>query len=73
MANRTSQFMFPKDFIEYQNAKIVKSKFKNEKSKKKKHKNHVVLKENKKKDIKIESMCYVTFRYVFDYLTCMYL
>ena len=50
----TSQFMFPKYLMEYQNVKIKKSKFKSEKSNKK-HKSNVILKENeKKKDIKID-------------------
>ena len=43
---RTSQFMFPKYSLEYQNVKIVKSK--------NKHKSNVVLKEHGKKDIKID-------------------
>ena len=43
--------------IEYQNVKIVKSEFKSEKSKKNKHKYNVLLKENKKKDIKLDMMC----------------
>ena len=37
--SRTSKFVFPKYLTEYQNAKIVKSKFKSEKSKKNKDKN----------------------------------
>ena len=52
-SSRTSQFMFPKYLIEYQNVKIVKST--SEKSKKNKHKNNAVSKENKK-DI-IMNMC----------------
>ena len=52
---RTSQFMFPKN-LEYENVKRVKTKFKSEKSNKNKHKNNVVLKENKKKYIKIDMM-----------------
>ena len=47
--SRISQFMFPKYLMEYQNVKIVKSKFKSEKCDKNKHKRNVVLKENKKK------------------------
>ena len=46
--NRTSQFMFPKCLIVYQNVKLVKSKFKSEKSNENKHKSNVVLKENEK-------------------------
>ena len=46
--------MFPKYLIEYQYLKIVKSKFKIEKSKKNKHKRNAFLKENEKKDIEIE-------------------
>ena len=38
--SRISQFMFPKYLIEHQNVKIVKSKFKNEKSN---HKSKVAL------------------------------
>ena len=45
----TSQFMFPKYLMEYQNVKIVKSKFKTEKINKSKHKGNAVLKEDKKK------------------------
>ena len=41
--------MFPKYLTEYQIVKIVRSKFKSEKSNKSKYKNNVVLKENKKK------------------------
>ena len=44
--------VFTKYLMEYQNVKIVKSKFKSEKSKKNKHKSNVVLKGNK--DIKID-------------------
>ena len=44
----TSEFMFPKYLMEYQNVKIKKLKFKSEKSNKK-HKSNVVLKENEKK------------------------
>ena len=44
--------VFIKYLIEYQDVKIVKSKFKSEKSKKNKHKSNVVLKGNK--DIKID-------------------
>ena len=46
---RTSEFMFPKYLIEFQNVEIVKSKFKSEKSKKNKHKSNVVLKVNVKR------------------------
>ena len=46
--------MFPKYLIEYQNIKKAKSKLKSEKSNKNKHKSNVVLKENEKKDIKID-------------------
>ena len=48
---RTSQFVFPKYLMEYQNVKKVKSKFKSEKcnKKKKQHKSDLVLKDNKKK------------------------
>ena len=49
--SRTSEFMFPKYLIEFQNVEIVKSKFKSEKSKKNKHKSNVVLKVNVKKNI----------------------
>ena len=50
MANsRTFQFTFPKYLTEYPNVKIVKSKFKSEKSQKNKHKSNVVLKGNEKK------------------------
>ena len=41
--------MFSNHVIEYQNEKIVKSKFKNERRKKNKHKNNIVLIENKQK------------------------
>ena len=41
--------LFPKYLVEYQNGKIVKSKFKSEKNKKNKHKINVVLKGNKEK------------------------
>ena len=51
---KTSKFMFPKYLIEYQNIKIVKSKSKMEKCKMNKHKSNTFLKENEKKDIKIE-------------------
>ena len=44
--------LFPKCLLEYQNAEMVKSKFKSEKSKKNKHKNNVVLKENKNDTLK---------------------
>ena len=50
---RTSQFMFPKYLIEYRDVKIVKSKFRCEKSKKNKYKSNVVLNEKK---IKIDMM-----------------
>ena len=43
--------MFPKYLMEYQNVKIVKSKFKSEKSNKNKHKSNVVLKETEKKTL----------------------
>ena len=46
---RTSQFMFPKYLIEYQNVKIVKSKVKSKKSNKSKHERNIVLKESRKK------------------------
>ena len=39
LANRTSQFMFPKNLIEYQHVKLVISKFKNKISNKNKKKN----------------------------------
>ena len=38
---KTSQFMFPKYLMEYQNVKIVKSKFKSEKCNKKPRKSNV--------------------------------
>ena len=41
--------MFPKYLMEYQNVKVVESKFKSEKSNKNKHKTNVDLYENKKK------------------------
>ena len=44
--------MFPKYLIEYQNTKIVRSKFKSEKSHKNNHKNIVVKKNEKKKTLK---------------------
>ena len=45
--------LFPKYLIEYKNVKIMKSKFKSEKSRRNKHKSNVVLKGNKK-DMKID-------------------
>ena len=51
--SRASQSMLPKYFREYQNVKIVKSKFESEKSSKNKHKINLVLKESMKKDIKM--------------------
>ena len=48
--------MFPKYVINYQNVKIVKSKFKCEKSKKNKHKSNV---KGEKKNIKIDLMSVV--------------
>ena len=47
--SKSAQFMFSKYLIEYQTVKIVKSKFKCEKSNKNKHKSNVVLKETEKK------------------------
>ena len=44
-----SQFMFPKYLIEFQKVKVVKSKFKSEKSNKHKHKSKVVLNKTKEK------------------------
>ena len=38
--SRTSQFMFPKHLIEYQNLNIKKLKFESEKSSKNKHKSN---------------------------------
>ena len=51
--SRTSQFVFPKYLIKYQNVEKMKLKFKSEKSTKNKHKSSVVSKENEKKKIKI--------------------
>ena len=48
--------MFSKYTMECQNAKIVKSKFKSEKSNKNKHKSIVVLQATRKKDIRINMM-----------------
>ena len=47
--SRTSQFIFPKYLMAYQNVKIMKLKLKSKKSSKNKHKSNVVLKDNKKK------------------------
>ena len=46
---KTCQLMFLKYLIEYQNAKVMKWKFKIEKSNKNKHNRNVASKENKKK------------------------
>ena len=54
--SRTSQFMFSKYLIEYQNVKIVKSKFKSEKSNQKQTK-ATVLKENEKKKTIKKKFC----------------
>ena len=59
--------------MEYQNVKIVKSKFKSEKSNKNKHKSSVVLKENKKKRHENrDDICYVIFKHLFTYFTYTY-
>ena len=52
---RTSQFMFSKYLIEYQNAKIVKSKFKSGKNKNKKQKQRSCNGKHKK-DIELDMM-----------------
>ena len=46
----------PKYLIEYRNVKIVKPKFKSEKIKKSKHSKNLVLKETRKKDVKIDKI-----------------
>ena len=61
--SRTSQFQMSRKRVEYQNVKIVKSKFRREKSNKNKYKTDVVLKENQKKEN--THVCYVTFKYLF--------
>ena len=59
--------------MEYQNVKIVKSKFKSEKSNKNKHKSNVFKKKREKKDSKSDDVCYMTFKYLFTYFMHMYL
>ena len=65
--------MFPKCLIEYQNVKIVKSKFKSEKSNKNKHESNVVLKENKNRHENRHDVCYVIFKYLFTCFMHTYL
>ena len=71
--------MFPKYLTEYQNVKIVKSKFKSEKSNKNKHQCNLVLNEKKKKrerkkrNLNRRNVCYVTFNYLFTYFMHTYL
>ena len=59
--------MFPKYLIEYQNVKIVQSKFKSEKSNKNQQKSNLVLKENEKKRHE-NRHDYMTCKYLFPYL-----
>ena len=70
--SKTSQFMFPNYLMDYQNVKIVKTKFKSEKSNKVKHKIIVVL-TKKKRHYNIYDVCYMTFIYLFTYFMHMYL